>query len=161
MSQNLLAIRTVKRHALSESDEQWLLDLLGLVAEDGSVPPDDTREYTSYDPTGKGPGVRNRNMTTPPKPQAKGMTTPPGLANLPPVEEVPEPKKVRKPRPTPPPRKLQPCGTYAAYSRHRREGMTLEELRATDDVCYQASLAYGRETHAKYRAKKKRQEAAR
>ena len=135
MSKNLLAVQAIKRRALDESDEEMLLDILGLVAEDGTVPPDDTTIYNIIDRSNNGPGARNPGALTTASRHPEDLTTPPGLANLPPVAESPKVAKPRKPRPVGPP---PPCGSYKAYSRHRRLG---EDI---DDACHQAELDYNR-----------------
>jgi len=48
-----------------------------------------------------------------------------------------------------PPRKLKPCGTYAAYRRHVRNG---EEI---DDACAQAWSEHQAEQYRKRQARKK------
>jgi hypothetical protein len=42
---NRLAARAIRRHARDADDQRYLMEMVGLVAPDGSVPPDDTRVY--------------------------------------------------------------------------------------------------------------------
>lgn len=147
------------RRFVVKAQSSELLEMLGLITDDGGVPPDDTNEYTFYSNSSvKSPGPKHADGPVT-RPRRSRSTVPPGLATLQPIEEQPEPKKVkaRKPRPKPEPKELQPCGTYAAYSRHRREGMTLEEIKAADAACYEASLGYGRTRKSSERAKKREQ----
>jgi hypothetical protein len=153
----LPAVRFVKRHAMDEADEQWLKEVLGLVRPDGSLAPDDNNVYTfNTDHSGKAPGTKGPSPT---KPGRDRSAVPDGLRHLQPVEDQPKPKprkaraKVVRPKKA---RQLKPCGTYAAYSRHRREGKTLEELRVSDPDCYEACLAYGRDRKADERAAAKK-----
>lgn len=143
MSLNAIARRFVESH-----DAEDLLPMLGLVTEDGTTPPDDTNVY-NFPPAGKGPGAKNPDAPTA-KPTRDRSAVPPGLANLPP-ETAEEPvKKRRGPKPQPKvvrPRKereVPPCGTYKAFSRHKRRIKAGVEGEVLDDACLEAGRAYSR-----------------
>jgi hypothetical protein len=148
VSLNVLATQTVKRHAAED-----LLPMLGLVAEDGSIPPDDTTVYHFEEPS-RGPGVKNPNGRT--ETARDRSAVPEGLANLQPPTPKEEPKK-RGPKPQPKvirPRKereVPECGSYKAYARHRRRNEPI------DDACRQASREYGRSNNSEYRLRLRKQ----
>ena len=152
MSLNVAAVRFLERHQAED-----LRPMLGLVAEDGSIPPDDTNVYT-FPPADKGPGAKQPDAMVgiPTRPKDRSAV-PPSLKNLPPQAAEEPVKKRRGPKPQPKvirqskPRELAPCGTVSAYSRHRRRG---EEV---DQACLEANRAYGREKHREYRERKKRE----
>lgn len=42
---NRRAATAIRRHAIDLTDQRLLMDMVGLVAADGSIPPDDVRVY--------------------------------------------------------------------------------------------------------------------
>lgn len=150
MSRNARAVATLERHSAED-----LLDVLGLVTEDGTIPPDDDTEYVLIDPA-KGPGSRNPDVVTQRR-EVTGLTTPPGLANLPPAAPA-QPKKRRGPKPKEKvirPRRertVPECGTYKKVAWHRRhEGLRVVDM---DDDCQRAAREYGQKMTAAYRQRK-------
>lgn len=150
-SVNRLAARGIvwnNRH-LPVSEVRELLDMIGVIdGPDGrSVLPDDTRSYAAIDPS-TAPGAKDPNFSSPRAfaedgRRPAGMTTPPGLAHLPPPEDRPRRKKQRPapPRadaPAPAGQRLAPCGSYSAYLRHKRRG------EPVDDTCMTGARAYWR-----------------
>lgn len=140
---NRQAANTVYRKALSEADKQDLYEMCGLV-EPGAhrLLPDDTKVYSLSD-VGKAPGAKDPDAQTPLAfadhgRRPAGMTTPPGLANLPPIEVVP-------PKPA---RELPPCGTRRRYNAHKKAGEECAE-------CRDANNTYFRDYQAAQRAAKK------
>lgn len=143
-SVNRMAAQTVCRMACDVAEARTLLELLGIVEPGGrELLPHDTAVYTLSD-VGKAPGGKTANPSTPLAfadhgRRPEGMTTPPGLANLPPLPEpasrparkktTPKrtattrtPRTPRQSKPTRTPRVLQPCGTVTAYRRHKNRG---------------------------------------
>lgn len=157
-SVNRLAALAVAMHAGGTvAERRELLEALGLVEPGGrTVTPDDTKVHALVDVTTVAAG----RDADPISPRAfaehgrrpAGMTTPPGLANLPPIVQQPKPEpkqrpvkrrspgegKPQKSRATKPPREVPECGSYKAYRRHKRRG---EDV---DEPCTQAARAHWR-----------------
>lgn len=150
MSTNAAAVRVLERHEAED-----LRPMLGLVTDDGDIPPDDTNVYVLRDPAAA-PGARNPDTHTaiPTRPRDRS-NVPEGLANLPPVAP-PAPKR-RGPKPKPKvirpakPREVPECGSYKAYARHRRRNEPI------DDACRQAAREYGQTMTAEYRERRRKQ----
>lgn len=145
---NAIVVEKVKRHARDEADERWLMDVIGLVDEEGNTLPDDTNVY-HMPPPDKGPGAKDPNGRT--TASRDRSAVPEGLRNLAP-EAAEEPvKKRRGPKPQPKvirpsrPREVPQCGQYKAYSRHKRRG---EEI---DEACREAYREYHAQHSAEYR----------
>jgi hypothetical protein len=132
-SVNRRAAKAVVLHARDHDDARLLLDMLGLV--DGphgrEILPDDTRLHVVTDMNGLPIGEAPPPRTAPDEPPARGVTTPPGLAVLPPVAEKPKQLRSsssseRKPRTTTPrarkQRKTAACGTPSGAVRHAKRG---------------------------------------
>lgn len=135
------AARFVERHALDAADEQWLKEVLGLVRPDGSLAPDDNNVYVfKADHAGKAPAAKVRQT----KKTRDRSAVPDGLRDLPPETAEEAPAKRPGPKPQPKvvrprrPRVVPPCGSYKAFSRHKRRG---EEV---DTACLDASREYSR-----------------
>lgn len=130
-SVNRQAAKAVVLHARDHDDARLLLDMLGLV--DGpaghEILPDDNRRILVLDLTGVPVGEAPPARTAPDEPPARGVTTPPGLAVLPPLAKQPRPKAERqeraakkrststKPRKQ---RKAAACGTPSGAVRHAK-----------------------------------------
>lgn len=152
MSLNATATHVVMQYAdrtgwAEQLDE--LLDMLGLVDEHGNPQPDDTNVYAFTDPSA-GPGAKNPDgPSVTNRQEGIAMTTPPGLANLPPLPppaaKQPKPKVVRPKKE----RQIPECGQYKAYARHRRLNEPI------DTACQEACNEYGRAAKAKARELKR------
>lgn len=151
MSFNAAARRTLERH-----DAEDLIPMLGLVAEDGSVPPDDTNVY-NFHTDSRGPGPTNPDSASamPRRPRDLSLV-PPGLRHLQPVPEdapkrrgpAPQPKVIRTSRQ----REVPECGTYRAYARHKRRIQLGQDDPSTlDDACVEAGRKYHRDYARNYR----------
>lgn len=145
------AARLVERIALDKTDEVCLKEVLGLVQPDGSLAPDDNNVY-NFPPADRGPGAKDPDgRTTPATDRRDRSAVPPGLRDLPPETAEEEPKKRRGPKPQPKvirprkERKLAPCGTVSAYSRHKRRIKAGVPGEVMDDACLEAGRKYHRE----------------
>lgn len=169
-SVNRLAARAVAVHAGgTPADRLELLEALGLIAGDDrrEILPDDTRPNVMAD-VGKAPGGKDPDALNPLAfaehgRRPEGMTTPPGLRDLPPLPvapvrarkkpPAPKPARQRKPGPavTAAPRErkraaVAVCGTTGGYARHKRLG------EPVCDSCRDAKNAYWRDHGAARRA---------
>lgn len=155
-SVNRLAARAVALHTrdqepddlLFHDEARQLLEMLGLVEPGGrEILPDDIRPNVMVD-LGKAPGGKNPDASSPLAfadhgRRPEGMTTPPGLRDLPPLPAPSTPKRRRPPAKsvTPPvaapvaarPRGKRPIphGKPAGYFAHTRR----KEPIPADDAC--------------------------
>lgn len=152
------------RRFVVKAQASELLEMLGLITDDGDVPPDDNNVYTfSSDHAGKAPGASTPDGTRT-KPMKDRSAVPEGLRNLPP-EGTEEPVKKRR-GPKPQPKVIRPrrerevpeCGTYKAFSRHKRRIAAGVEGEVLDDACLEAGRKYHREASAASRTRRLQQE---
>lgn len=99
-SLNIEVTEIVRRRALNDADRRDLLEHLGLVKPGSNVcEPDDTRPMESNSGASINKmAAKNRGQGDRERPDSGArMTTPPGLANLPPLPEETKPaKRTRK-----------------------------------------------------------------
>lgn len=121
MTINQLAARHVARVATDPADARMLLDILGLLTDDGRIAPDDTRALPLEVPSA---AVAAHAPTSvrwwTDKPVVS--TAPEALRNLPPVRVEPVKRPLSPSQIAGPPRPaMKPCGTEAAAKRHVRD----------------------------------------
>lgn len=141
-SVNRLAIQAVARHAPGTPAQKYeLLEMLGLVDDNGDITPDDTKVHVITD-VGKAPGAKDPDASSPLGFADHGrrpdnMTTPAGLANLPPIVAAPVPSKP-----------LPPHGTRRRFRVHRLAGEECQQCRDAENL-------YSKNYQAAQRAAKK------